>query len=515
VDVAPRTWPGMNKPGGVARITKVHRLSETQEVSYSVQYVLGGTESRVDAVFVTQYKDDDMGTTITAASSREAGRAANRRTWALPAHHRKSIRLEQHTAASDWSPSLIEQLAKEGFDVTAAGRKVKVVSTSSCKRTTTSAAPTDNPRATKLRRIGANIAEFVRRRLPRSGQEALSQNDKGSLKENKPADDFVKTPPPSPPSFPAYSPAECCRRADLFYSLRVTDALSKGCIYVAASSLTDEDNKSLDRLCRDTKSSKGTTLRSAVIAIRSLTGPDVYPSSTRLASLVQVKRVERIDAKKTTFCLIPAGDEVNASDAVDNGADLTANKRTIKAMQATLAGVPLVSSSWLQLCQDREALVAPSSTMWIRSLPCSSTYTAYGVARHAAHLHDDSTHRPLAGLAVHYCGTIPRQKEADMTLLLREAGATLILNSGSLHSHLTRSASQRSTVVLVCGGSVKLGGPLEAKIRQASGAVQLVHSSWVFDCISCGQALGPSAYEPVESGSQARELWKLTASSPS
>jgi hypothetical protein len=228
---------------------------------------------------------------------------------------------------------------------------------------------------------------------------------------------------------------------------------------------------------------------------------------------VQVKRVERIEAKKTTFCLIPAGDELSATEDLDSGTDLTASKRTIKAMQATQAGVPLVSSSWLQFCQGRPAVPAPMSTMWIRSLPCTSTYTAYGVARLAAHLHDDATYQPLAGLAVHYCGTIPRQKVADMTLLLREAGATLILNTGSLHSYLTRSATERSTVVLVCGCSVKLSGPLDTKIRQLPfGSVQIVHSSWVFDCISSGQALGPSAYEPTESGSQARELWKLTTS---
>jgi hypothetical protein len=53
VRVQSRTWPGINKPGGVARVTKVH----TDSHSYDVAYVLGGTEKQVGAAYVTLHDD--------------------------------------------------------------------------------------------------------------------------------------------------------------------------------------------------------------------------------------------------------------------------------------------------------------------------------------------------------------------------------------------------------------------------------------------------------------------------
>jgi hypothetical protein len=64
---------------------------------------------------------------------------------------------------------------------------------------------------------------------------------------------------------------------------------------------------------------------------------------------------------------------------------------------------------------------------------------------------------------------------------------------------------------MICGINTKLSSTLEAKVRELPpGSVWLVSTNWAFDCISAGQSLGPNAYEPVESGKQARALWKLT-----
>jgi hypothetical protein len=61
---------------------------------------------------------------------------------------------------------------------------------------------------------------------------------------------------------------------------------------------------------------------------------------------------------------------------------------------------------------------------------------------------------------------------------------------------------------------MKLSAALETKIRELHSIVVVwaVHSNWVFDCIASGQLLGPDAYEPTESGKQARELWQLGTS---
>jgi len=49
VNVQSRTWSGINKPGGVARITKLNG-----DGSYNVAYVLGGREANVDAGFISR-----------------------------------------------------------------------------------------------------------------------------------------------------------------------------------------------------------------------------------------------------------------------------------------------------------------------------------------------------------------------------------------------------------------------------------------------------------------------------
>lgn len=62
VDVAPRTWPGINQLGGVGCITKTHEVdvkrgNETAKkvVKINVKYTLGGRESNVDVCYVTEY----------------------------------------------------------------------------------------------------------------------------------------------------------------------------------------------------------------------------------------------------------------------------------------------------------------------------------------------------------------------------------------------------------------------------------------------------------------------------
>jgi hypothetical protein len=49
VNVQSRTWSGINKPGGVARISKLN-----DDRSYNVSYVLGGRETNVDAAFISK-----------------------------------------------------------------------------------------------------------------------------------------------------------------------------------------------------------------------------------------------------------------------------------------------------------------------------------------------------------------------------------------------------------------------------------------------------------------------------
>jgi hypothetical protein len=56
VQVEDRCWPGMNKPGGVARVTKMYRVGAA--ATYDVTYILGGRERQVEAVFISEQKPE-------------------------------------------------------------------------------------------------------------------------------------------------------------------------------------------------------------------------------------------------------------------------------------------------------------------------------------------------------------------------------------------------------------------------------------------------------------------------
>jgi len=59
VNIQSRTWPGINKPGGVGRITAVYyddNKENTKVTHVDVKYVVnGGSETNVDCVFVREY----------------------------------------------------------------------------------------------------------------------------------------------------------------------------------------------------------------------------------------------------------------------------------------------------------------------------------------------------------------------------------------------------------------------------------------------------------------------------
>jgi len=52
VNIASRTWPGINSPGGVGRITQINHQNGTCDVDY----VMGGKEKTIALEFMTEYK---------------------------------------------------------------------------------------------------------------------------------------------------------------------------------------------------------------------------------------------------------------------------------------------------------------------------------------------------------------------------------------------------------------------------------------------------------------------------
>ncbi|GAX10343.1 hypothetical protein FisN_3Lh550 [Fistulifera solaris] len=57
VEVAPRTWPGQNRPGGHGRITHVH-VDKNGIFKLDIKYIIGvGTDLRLDEHYVTPYQE--------------------------------------------------------------------------------------------------------------------------------------------------------------------------------------------------------------------------------------------------------------------------------------------------------------------------------------------------------------------------------------------------------------------------------------------------------------------------
>lgn len=57
VKVASRTWPGINKPGGVGKVSKVN--NEDDIFTVNVDYILGGNDKAVELEFVEEHKFEE------------------------------------------------------------------------------------------------------------------------------------------------------------------------------------------------------------------------------------------------------------------------------------------------------------------------------------------------------------------------------------------------------------------------------------------------------------------------
>ena len=80
VMVQARTWPGINKHGGVGRVTKVHSSTESggNAVKYDVTYVLGGKEKNVDESFVQLHTTVNEESPTRVASARKCRASPDR-----------------------------------------------------------------------------------------------------------------------------------------------------------------------------------------------------------------------------------------------------------------------------------------------------------------------------------------------------------------------------------------------------------------------------------------------------
>lgn len=237
-------------------------------------------------------------------------------------------------------------------------------------------------------------------------------------------------------------------------------------------------------------------------------------------------------SSKTTLCITHVDESKNKIDTGNRCARI----RSLKLMRSALAGIPIVTPCYVHTCHEKGAIIIPTPSMMIRSLPTKTRgleatgSTGYGVASLAATMHQstssDGHHLLFSNMFVLLCGAFSAGKRADIHLLLKEGGAELLSNPAAavaklktLSSSTTDEGSPHQNpvkVVLLCDDSSSTSSmnvipamlEKEAKTTLDSSHAEsllVVNSSWLFDSITCGRPLDARFFQP--SAKKAKELW--------
>ena len=188
-----------------------------------------------------------------------------------------------------------------------------------------------------------------------------------------------------------------------------------------------------------------------------------------------------------------------------------------------LAGIPLVSTTWIAACLNQKQVAMPLDSMWVRSLPVKSeigkrnSSADFGVAkmafsRRGKHL--------LEKYVVQLFGSFDSPAKTDVLLLLKEAGATVSSQTATALACMQDFGASNGCLILLCDDSCTsisdvLYRQTKAELQKqrdgatTKGRVLVVNPQWLFDSIVCGSALPSESYAPANQNGQPYELWRL------
>ena len=373
VQVQPRTWPGVNLPGGVGRIKAVHHTTQ-HHLFYDIDYVLGGRERKVDAIFCSVTDLPRTGRRKSEGGVGGVGVGV------------ASRRLEQKQQQGVIPPTLLAKLKSEGFDVEGKiepetiAAKTSVPTTTAETTTTSRRSKSHDKKETKAPKLAAALVNRKRKtteiveksakpKKRRMGESILSHV--ASLGRKKAA---AVAPVPI-----KLTDSQACQIAEQKYQERFQKAIQKSSVSLAVSSLSGVDMTRVERLCKQTKN-------------------------------IRVKLSNHI-SKQTTLCIIPS----------DESDPTMARARTAKAMRAALLGIPLVTPTWVESCLSKGNLSTPTAVHYLKGLPTKSGEKAGGPCG-VAHLAARSIGL-LQNYQVHLC--LPSKMQADVVQVVKDAGGTI------------------------------------------------------------------------------------------
>jgi len=237
--VQARTWPGVNKQGGVGHVAVVH-TSPDGSFKYDVKYVLGGQELQVDDSFVSLQGDEKgLSMQVGASGGRVSRRLAGKQDE-LPPQLLAELEAKGYDTQGDATRALLEG-NKQQQDVKENTKSVQKKIAPSNKRTPSSA-------------VLARTKENTKPSSKRKPKSAVSSQKKRKTSEKG-------TPSAAQPQVPCLgnmTDEEKCDLADTLYTTRINAAVRKRTIQVVASSLPSDIMEALQQLCKATKNSKGT-----------------------------------------------------------------------------------------------------------------------------------------------------------------------------------------------------------------------------------------------------------------
>lgn len=234
---------------------------------------------------------------------------------------------------------------------------------------------------------------------------------------------------------------------------------------------------------------------------------------------------------------------------------LISKLRTMKAMRAALASIPIVSLDWVEECLSKHELVPLTIDVTITALPTKlECHLSESKRMSLGKIRDQAT-ASLGALALallqpgvyepyplilpsilfenkymFLCGSTWKTsttKTKDVQLLVREGGGNLIHSAVQaakfIEENLLENTTSSVQVVLLCDESAfdstdgitaclrdAIHKCFALKITQPQNPVLVVNSNWLFDSISCAMCLSHHLYEP--SSPTSMSLWKLCSS---
>lgn len=467
VEVEARTWPGVNKHGGVGRVTSVN-----EDGTFNIAYVLGGKESHVESTFVSKAEE------IVSSESKSEGKPFGRRRRSRP--------------VDELPGDLLRQLAAEGFDVgtSAPPKKRNRLSDSTNQQRSNSrqksGASTTGNRGKKQRRDTTSMEKpaeataappsAAHTTLPSVGNPGTMDDspEELAIASAKIDQDMVSSLRPSENNSQNSNMPneEAIELANKLYQARFQQAMNDRLIVVAASGLDQSENLLLQSLC-----------------------------SKSFQDDIKMEMTDVVDSK-TTLCVIPS--QRGESD------DFQASIRSFKAMKASIEGIPMTTPVWLYQCDQSGQISCPLD--FIRSLPTKSEMIQesgdfkYGVARSAAMLWKGLTGLPFRDHFVFLLGC-QRNTRKTLTRLLRAGGAGMLSHASEVSSklkELSEEVAPAPKVVIILGDNVRAWPKrqlenitdMELSSHKEQSIASVVSHKWIAESIACAKPLPVEQFHP-------------------